>query len=266
MHPGTRRCFLKGAGLALAGAVAARVHAGQGEGVSQPFPPPVGYKFTQDGRVKPFAGNTIICHLPQQGTGQPVFDHFLDIYRELPAMRFARKITALPPSSYHMTIFGGATDTGRRQDLWPRGLAADMPIGECSHILGERLKMATFDCALPLRMRIDEREPPDHDEPLVIDLVPVDEAENRKLRRLRDELSTLLGIRAPRHDSYQFHVTLAYQTAWFDDSEQREYEQMTRHMRQHLRREIGVMELGAPEYCTFKDMFAFNRQFHLNTV
>src|SRR3546814_10770713 len=53
----------------------------------------------------------------------------LDIYREAPAHPFVRKITLLPPSSYHMTIFGGANDKPRERKSWP----ADLPkIGRAS--------------------------------------------------------------------------------------------------------------------------------------
>lgn len=263
MAPANRRHFLCANGLLLAGMTNLPAGARQRGKDDPPYPGPVGYKFTADGRVKPFAGNTIVCHLPQQGEGQPVFDHFLDIYRELPAHGFTRKITALPPSSYHMTIFGGANDSVRKPGLWPKDLPLDLPLAECDRILGDRLRNARFDVTAPIRMRIDDREPPHHTEPLLIDLVPVDEAENRRLRQMRDEISTLLGIRAPNHDRYQFHITLAYQVAWFNATEQQEYEATCLRWRQGLRRQVPLVTFGPPEYCTLKDMFAFNRQFYL---
>lgn len=84
---------------------------------ASPFPPDVGSKFDADGRVRPFAGNTVVCHLPQQGEHADAFEAMLDIYREAPSHPFMRKVALLPPSSYHMTVMGGANDT-------PRGCAA----------------------------------------------------------------------------------------------------------------------------------------------
>src|SRR3546814_19742624 len=111
-----RRNFL---GLMAAGATAvvgAPVSARQ---VRSKFPPDVGSKFYADGRVHPFPGNTVICHVPQQGEHSGCFNALLDIYREAPAHPFVRKITLLPPSSYHMAIFGGANDKPREPKHWP---------------------------------------------------------------------------------------------------------------------------------------------------
>ncbi|MFL7979353.1 DUF1868 domain-containing protein, partial [Xanthomonas vasicola] len=64
-------------------------------------PPPsdVGRKFLRSRRPMPFAGNTFVGHLEQQGDGYDSFDRVLNIYRELPEQRFANKFALLPPSS-----------------------------------------------------------------------------------------------------------------------------------------------------------------------
>src|SRR3546814_1123827 len=90
LHSTDRRNFL---GLMAAGATAvvgAPVSARQ---VRSKFPPDVGSKFYADGRVHPFPGNTVICHVPQQGEHSGCFNALLDIYREAPAHPFVRKIT-----------------------------------------------------------------------------------------------------------------------------------------------------------------------------
>src|SRR5690349_15028789 len=90
--------------------------------------PSGGHKFRPDGRVLPFPGSTIICHLPQQGASFEAFDAILDIYRELPDHAFSKKLGVLPPSSYHMTIIGTATDADRR---WPPYVPQQASIEEC---------------------------------------------------------------------------------------------------------------------------------------
>lgn len=229
-----------------------------------PYPPDVGRKFHADGRVKPFAGNTIICHVPQQGPGSKIFDGLLDIYRQLPAHPFAAKVTALPPSSYHMTIFGGANDQDRKPGLWPADLPLDLPMVDCDRLLGERLKAFRLDCALPLRMRVNLAEPAASERPLTIRLLPVDDAEQAKLIRLRDRLSQALEIRSPAHDAYRFHITLGYLCRWLTPAEDADYRRALRTWREDLARRCPVIELGAPEYCTLADMFAFKRQFYLS--
>jgi len=79
--------------------------------------------------------------------------------------------------------------------------------------------MAGFqlDTQLPLRMRIADFST-HRDSGATVRLQPVDAAENRKTRSLRDRIADLLEIRAP------------------------------------------VLELGAPEFCVFNDMYAFDMQ------
>ncbi|TWB29799.1 DUF1868 domain-containing protein [Nitrospirillum bahiense] len=236
--------------------------AGRGVATSK-RPHDVGRKFWPDGRVKPFPGNTIVCHLPQQGENAEAFGTLLDIYREAPAHAFSHKITLLPPSSYHMTVFGGANDAERKPGLWPATIPLDAPIEECDRLLGDRLRAFTLDCALPLRMMVDPAEPGANEGPLTMRLLPADAAEDRKLRRLRDRLSACLEIRAPDHDRYHFHITLAYQIDWLTVQEDQDYRSALRAWKTRLRQASPLILLGAPEYCVMTDMFAFNRQFFL---
>ena len=263
----SRRGILGGAAMALLGSAGLADAAASKKAAPKParpeHPKDVGRKFLADGRVRPFAGNTLICHLPQQGGGYETFDALLDIYRQMPAHAFSRKIALLPPSSYHMTIFGGANDQGRTPGAWPADIPLDAPIDTCNALLAERLKDFRLERELPIRMRINDDDPPVHPEPMLIDLVPVDAAEDRKLRRLRDRLSEVLGIRTSDHDRYGFHITLAYQIAWFTAAEQADYESAQRRWRRAFKRKSPVIELQAPEYCTFKDMFAFRSRFAL---
>ncbi|MBC2663505.1 DUF1868 domain-containing protein [Novosphingobium flavum] len=158
-------------------------------------PPPrdVGRKFSSDGRVIPFRGNTIICHLDQQGPNSAPFEALLDIYRQLPSRKFARKITLLPPSSYHMTIFGGANDPERKPGAWPASIPLNAPIEECTRIIGERIKAANIGNVAPIRMRVDTSPPSSGENPMTIRLLPVDAAEDARLRALRNRLSELMS-------------------------------------------------------------------------
>ncbi len=251
--------MLKGSGLALAGLAAAR------GGAADRLPPDVGRKFAADGRVLPFAGNTIICHLPQQGAGSEAFDALLDVYRALPGEPWARKVTALPPSSYHMTIFGTANDKARRYPLWPAGLPLDMPMADCDRILGERLRAFRLgDEAGPYRMRVNMESPPAGETPLTVRLLPTDDAVEARLRKLRDRLSDVTGIREPDHDRYRFHITLAYQVAPLTPQEDDAWRRSLAAWKAMIARRAPIITLGNPEYCLLKDMFAFKRQFFLS--
>jgi len=80
------------------------------------------------------------------------------------------------------------------------------------------------------------------------------------LRLLRDRFADVLKIRAPDHDRYAFHISIAYLIDWLTDQEQADHAAARRRWRSELERKIPVLELGAPEYCTFDDMFAFRRR------
>lgn len=261
-----RRAFLGlmggAAGLAATPSPAnARTH-GQVQPQAE-VPPDVGRKFYPDGRVQRFDGNTVICHLDQQGPNATLFNTLLDIYREAPAHQFMDKVTLLPPSSYHMTIFGGANEKDRRPSAWPADLPLDLPLAQCDRILGERLRAFRLECDLPFRMRVDLSEPGQGERPLTLRLLPYDDAENAKLRRLRDRLAETLAIRTPSHDAYRFHVTLGYLIRWLSPEEQTAFRNTLAMWRQTVAAACPVIELGAPEYCALTDMFAFSRQFYL---
>jgi hypothetical protein len=244
----------------LAGGVTHEAWAEQGK-----LPRDVGRKFYVDGRVKPFHGNTIVCHLPQQGDGAEPFNALLDCYREMPKYGFVRKTTLLPPSSYHMTIFGGANDQDRRLTVWPADVPLDMSMTDCNRVLGERLRNFRLEhSSPPYRMRVDLSEPATSEAPIVIRLLPVDEAEHMRLTRLRDRLAKLLAIRAPGHETYRFHITLAYLIQWLTPAEQAEFRGTLKGWREMLAQRCPIITFGAPEYCLLKDMFAFERQFYLS--
>ena len=220
-------------------------------------------KFFPDGRVHPFAGNTVVCHLDQQGPRSLPFEVMLDIYREIPGKRYADKITLLPPSSYHATLFGGATDANREPGQWPQGIPANASIAECNRIVGERLRAARIAPLSEIRMKVDPADPGYDENTLRMPLVPHDEAEARKLGAFRDTLAEVVGVRSPNHEKYQFHVTIGYLIRPFDRRELRDALADMATWKDRMASRSPIIELGRPEYCTFDDMFAFKRQFFL---
>lgn len=227
------------------------------------YPPDVGRKFSAAGKVLPFAGNTIICHLPQQGEHAACFDAMLDIYRDAPSHDFCRKIALLPPSSYHMTVFGGANDHPRQRESWPADLPLDLAMADCSRIMAERLRHGPASWGEPIRMRIDPEQQPDNGHALIFLLRPADDAQQDRLQRLRRQLSDALGIRPPNLESYRFHMSLGYPIGWFTPEEMADLQRNWARWVRDIAARSPVITLGAPEYCTFEDMYAFHRQFYL---
>jgi hypothetical protein len=225
--------------------------------------PDVGRKFYPDGRVHPFPGATIVCHVDQQGPNAAYFNALLDVFREAPRYAFARKVAFVPPSSYHMTVFDLVTDEARTADRWPDGLALDATLQECNAFLAERLRAFHLETEPQFRMRLSVYVPAERERTLAIRLQPVDAAEEARIRRLRDRLSNALGIRAPNHDTYGFHTTLGYYLRWLSAAELAECRGAMEAWQAQVAAASPQILLAPLEFCTFRDMFAFERQFFL---
>lgn len=227
-----------------------------GEPHRGPRPSDVNRKFFPDGRVKPFAGNTIICPVPQQGRGYDAFNALIDISRDLPGRNFNHKISLLPTSTYHMTIFSVADDQDRERGNWPANLRRDASMAECNEFVGQRLASFKSETDLPIRMVIDPAAKP---ELIYIRLVPETAKENEKLRRLRDRLSDHLQIKTADHDAYRFHISVAYQVDWLSDAEIADFETAFSLWHRNLTNKAHVFEFGAPEFSTFEDMYSYRK-------
>ena len=212
-------------------------------------------KFNSDGTRRPFAGNTVICHLPVQCAMR---DAMLELHSAMEQSSFRQKLGLTSTDSYHMTIFPGANDQDRSVSGWPSYVPADAPIEVCNRMVGERMEKARLKCELPLRVRIDQAATTDFHTACSLRMVPIDPEENAKLRSVRDYLGEVYGFRLKDHATYQFHITMSYQMAPFTPDERSAYrELLAKHIRQIINAQ-PVLELGNPEYCTFPDMFRFD--------
>jgi hypothetical protein len=262
VHDSNRRTFLRHASaFAITSGLLSGV-AAHGENTPPPTPGKIPsrdtlLKFSPDGSKRPFAGNTVICHLPVQGA---VRDALVALHEDLQQSPYRSRLGLTSPESYHMTIFPGANDLDRQVSGWPSYVAPDAAITECSHLVGERMAKAQLHCALPLRMRLDGTYTLRYPTACTMRLLPVDDAEEKKLRGVRDQLSEVYGFRLRNHDSYEFHMTVSYQLSPFTNEEQLAYRALLgRHLRQ-IAEAAPVIEYGVPEYCTFPDMFRFDVQ------
>jgi len=86
----------------------------------------------------------------------------------------------------------------------------------------------------------------------------IDPNEKLKLRRLRNELAdNVFRYRAKKHETFGFHISLAYQMRGFTSEEKREYDGILERHLPMIENAATVIELGAPEFCTFEDMYRF---------
>ena len=209
----------------------------------------VGIKFHEDGSVMPFSGNTIICFVAPDTR---LMSELLWMRERLRAMRCADHIGFLPPSSYHMTTFELLTDYWRQPQRWTSALPLDAPIPATD---------AFFQAVVPrvpapdaFLMRFSGVEP---GSPATMHLEPADEATRAALRAYRDALAAATGIRFPNHDTYQYHITLGYKLAEFDDAALTELNATLEIVNARLRASLPPFRLGPPQLVFFNDMAEF---------
>lgn len=163
----------------------------------------LGIRFDMSGRFLPTPGNTVVSHVVPGSRTQAALERIRQALSHLPhGDRFAYT----PVSSYHMTVFQGTIEGRRQHGYWPNGVSAEAPIEETTRFFLERLE--DFPPAPPFRMTLTAVTP------LGVVLTGATAEDERVVRKLRDELTVPFDYRHPDHDSYRFHITLAYPKVW----------------------------------------------------
>ncbi|KAH9228215.1 hypothetical protein K456DRAFT_1753678 [Colletotrichum gloeosporioides 23] len=206
------------------------------------YPAGVPGKFSSDGTLQHWAGNTIICHIPPSS---PVYHSIESVIEEL---------------SLHMTIFEGVSDQVRRPGYWPADLALDATQESCNEDFEKKLRKFSLgpEAAAPYRMVLKGIDILDVG--VAVRLDGVTPAEVKRLRALRDRLADELQIRHPIHDEYGFHISMVYFLRYPNDEQKRDIEAI---LKRHFEKMAKDIELGPPEFCLFFNMHEFNPVFYL---
>ena len=218
-------------------------------------PSGVGRKFHADGSIRKFPGNTVICHLDHDSA---LFDALLRMRKTLEDLPFASAYTLLPPESWHMTVFEGVCDEIRKPSYWPSDLPMTAPLETCNSLFEKKLKNFDLRDDAPFNVKSLGLQP--LVDGIALNIQPATADDERRLRDLRDRLSDLLLLRHEQHGSYAFHLSIGYLIRTLSQEEQQ-------HLHRLFENEFATngacFELGAPEFCLFEDMFAYERQFYL---
>ncbi|MFN3971705.1 MAG: DUF1868 domain-containing protein [Gemmobacter sp.] len=211
-----------------------------------PDNPHLGIRFDASGRFLPEAGVTVVCQLIP---GSPSEAALLDLRGAMMAAPWADHFAFTDVGSWHMTLFDGVIETARTSDRWAIGLPLDADLDTIAGTLAARLD--GFAPPPPFRMRVTEVTP------FGLSLTGATDGDEATARAWREALSAALGIRHPRHDTYGFHLTMAYVRAWVP----REIlPALTAAMARHtdtLRARLPHLDLARPAFCRFADMNAF---------
>jgi len=162
----------------------------------------VGKKFHADSSVRFFPGNTIVCMLREDSE---VFHRAKSMRLSLQERSIASCLAFLPDGSLHMTALEGVCDQKREVSFWTNKLPLDCSLADVD---------AFFQAAYA-------KIPPFHgvslsfdhlwiDTAVCIALHPTTSKDEMAIRTWRDEAGDALGLHFPGHESYMFHISLAY--------------------------------------------------------
>lgn len=212
-----------------------------------PRPAAIGLKFDEAGEVLPTPGNTTICHIAPQSTAHAALVRAQNTLRAGP---LADAFTFLPPASFHMTIFEGVIDYTRERPRWPSHLPLETPVEQVTHDFDKRLQglgLAQTFRTRPLGIRAG----------FSVAMAGATADDEALLRRTREQLREATGIARPDHDSYAFHITLAYLLRWLSEDEAQSVVALSRKAGQTLIAEAPEISLGPVEFCAFDTMHHF---------
>jgi len=210
--------------------------------------PPVhlGRRYNGAGVFQPEPGNTVVCHLVKGSESEA---SVIAVRDRMLAMPDAGQLAFTPVSSLHMTLFQGIIEYRRRPFYWPDDVSLDASIDDMTQLYVDRLQ--DFEGCGPFNVEVIDVTPAG------LTVAGASEYDERIMRAWRDELAVPFGYRHPDHDTYVFHITLAYPIARFPDERLGAWQELLDDCLAFIRRESPVIALNPPAFCSFADMNHF---------
>ena len=210
----------------------------------QTLPPRhLGTRYDGTGVFQPEPGNTVVCHVVAGSATQQALADARQLFQAMPD---ARKLALTPVASYHMTLFQGIIEGRRNYPYWPRDLAGDTPIAAMTEQFAQRL--AGFAGGPPFQVAVTAVAPTG------LRVEGVTAADRQAMSAWRDAFAAVLGYQHPDHDSYGFHITMAYLIDWLDAAALPAWQAMLNAVEADIVRRAPVLELRPPAFCSFADM------------
>ena len=206
-----------------------------------------GGKFTPDGAVQYWPGNTFICHVNRKSAA---FETIRELQEELKKSEFSRFFTFLPPPSFHMTVYQGLSPNMSLETGWPENVPEGQSRDEVTTILAERLD--NLNLPNTFRIKVDGLFCG-----YSISVSGADDGEEASLRRTRVALRDATGIKFADFHDYVFHITLGYLIDWLSEKTAKELTSFSAKLGEKLTGSVDVIELGPVEFCNFDTMHHF---------
>jgi hypothetical protein len=208
----------------------------------------VGEKFYADSSARAYPGVTIICFA---SLDDAIYKAGMRLQAGLLAQPFGTKFALLPPTSFHMTVFSLILDAKRIASEWSSQMPLDTPLTNMDRFFSETVATVIPPAGFRMCMTwIGGRG-------LSFRLSPADEATYLALRNYRAQVSEATGVRHPDYETYEYHLTLAYQLQVLSSEEEAAFRTWRDAQGEVMRGEIGVFQTPPPMLTFFDDMFRF---------
>ncbi len=209
-------------------------------------------KFNEDGTVRFWPGNTMICLLDHNSE---VFNRVKTIRDDFKNNPIGRCITFLPDQSLHMTAIEGVVDGNRSKDHWTALLPTDTKLSEVDDLFENLWK--TIPPLGEVYMTFDHIRPTSS---VVIALRPASDEDNRKIREWRDIVSKTFGLHFPNYDNYEFHISMGYGIWWPDEKEMENFITLIDKYDSLFKNEPFTFKVPEPSMTYFDNMFFFDKE------
>ena len=206
-----------------------------------------GVKFTPDGAVQRWPGNTFVCHINRTSMA---FEAILELQEEMKKSVFNRFFTFLPPPSFHMTVYQGLSPDMKPGSGWPEGIPGGLSRDNVNAVFKERLEGLALPSSFSIKV---DGFFAGHS----LTVSGANEDEERALRQARVSLRDTTGLSFGDFDDYVFHITLAYLIDWMSEKTARELVDFSSGISQRVLDQIGDIELGPVEFSCFDSMHHF---------
>ena len=204
-------------------------------------------KFDHNGKPLAFPGCSIISKIPIKS----------DLFYEIKLLQLKYKdlnpdkaYTYLPETSFHMTLFDCCNINTFNTQYWPKNIVEDNNFEKIAYVLSKRIKNLKFPDKFDLKLK-----------KLFGGYSMILEGNTKKdekiIRDYRNKLSDLLGIRFENHETYSFHITLAYILRKLKDDEIKKVIKINFRLLEGFVKKFPIILIEKPELCTFENMYEF---------
>lgn len=212
----------------------------------------IGKKFHPDGSVRKYPGNTVVCMIPPNTY---VYEQLIRLWDDFRLSGLSDHYIALPPASYHMTLFSGVNDQVRSQEYWSRHLPLDATIGETDRFFQRQFQDVPVHVVSGIEIMFDQVHLDDQDFRIL--LKPRHPEDDSTLASIRDQLSKRFGVHQPNHRQYRLHITLAYLWRKQDREQMKRVDEWIANTNRELQHNPVWFHLQTPELVLYDHMFDF---------